>query len=100
MGPCSVKNPTAAKTFRGKSGKGHWKSGLGHNSVLFVFPVTTKIRGGSVKEGECFKKIMPHCSKYSFLVFMENTQNYNTHSLVGMVNIGDSHGRVWPEPMQ
>ena len=32
-----------------KKGKGHWKSGLGHNSVLFLSsPVTTKMRGGKI----------------------------------------------------
>ena len=44
MGPCAVQNPTAPETSRGKSGKAHWDSGFGHNSVFFPAPVTTKIR--------------------------------------------------------
>ena len=54
MGPRAVKNPTAPTTSRGKLDKGHWESGLGHNSVFLIlpsspFPATTKIFGlGSV----------------------------------------------------
>ena len=48
VGPCTVQNPTAPKFSRGKLGKEHWESGLGHNCVFFLespFPVTTKMRG-------------------------------------------------------
>ena len=37
VGPCAVQNPTAPSTSRGKSCKVHWESGLGHNSVFFLY---------------------------------------------------------------
>ena len=61
VGPCAVQNPTALETFRGKLGKAHCDSALGHNSDLSILsssphPVTTKMwRAVKERDLKCFK---------------------------------------------
>ena len=153
VGPCAVQNPTAPETCRGKLGKAHWESELGHNSVFFPYPPTTKMWGSVKERDEMLKNIhMLQCSvpnihflyktymygiKFGKLYSLSNFSIFfcdyymdeevlrakskskiikSTYCLVLLLlllplqllslslsllmNIGDSHGRVWPEPMQ